>query len=105
MNLIKLSLISSFIFISQIAVAEVPPHTPGTVCFTENWWCWASYAGAPGSRCSCKTPTGEKSGLLDPSNEKWEEFLEGIRKDNSQILCKKLEEDLVQCDGDIFSRK
>lgn len=25
-----------------IAVAQVPPHEPGTICFTKKFWCWAN---------------------------------------------------------------
>lgn len=35
------------------AVAQVPPHMPGTICFTPNFWCWAQFPGPPGTYCEC----------------------------------------------------
>lgn len=46
------------------AVAQVPPHTPGTVCFTSTFWCWAQPPGAPGAPCACPSPTGYVAGTL-----------------------------------------
>jgi hypothetical protein len=40
------------------AHAQVPPHMPGTVCATPQFWCWAVYQGPPGSRCACPGPYG-----------------------------------------------
>ncbi len=40
------------------AAAEVPPHTPGTICYTQNFWCWAQPPGPPGSQCACKNSSG-----------------------------------------------
>lgn len=36
------------------ARAQVPPHAPGTICFTPSFWCWASQPGAPGRPCTCR---------------------------------------------------
>ncbi len=36
-----------------IALAQVPPHNPGEICFTEQFWCWAEYPGPPGEYCEC----------------------------------------------------
>lgn len=46
------------------ALAQVPPHTPGTICFTPKTWCWAKPPGPPGRPCACKTPNGWVSGRL-----------------------------------------
>ena len=46
------------------AAAQVPPHHPGTICFTPQFWCWAPYAGPVGAVCSCPTPRGWVSGRL-----------------------------------------
>jgi hypothetical protein len=46
------------------AVAQVPPHAPGSICFTAEFWCWAQPPGPPGSPCSCPTPGGQVQGVL-----------------------------------------
>jgi hypothetical protein len=46
------------------AVAQVPPHAPGTVCFTPSFWCWASPPGPPGGACWCPSPYGWIAGRL-----------------------------------------
>ena len=46
------------------AAAQVPPHTPGTICFTASFWCWASPPGSPGSACSCPAGEGTLPGTL-----------------------------------------
>jgi len=43
---------------TRSAVAQVPPHAPGTICFTPRFWCWANPPGVPGSACWCPTPYG-----------------------------------------------
>lgn len=40
------------------AFAQVPPHAPGTVCFTPQFWCWAQPPGPPGYPCGCPAPGG-----------------------------------------------
>lgn len=40
------------------ALAQVPPHAGGEICFTANFWCWAQPPGAPGQPCSCFDETG-----------------------------------------------
>lgn len=40
------------------AVAQVPPHHPGTICFTPQFWCWMQYPLLPGQVCFCPTPYG-----------------------------------------------
>lgn len=40
-----------------------PPHTPGTVCYTKYFWCWAQPPGPPGSQCSCPSQYGWVSGV------------------------------------------
>jgi hypothetical protein len=46
------------------AIAQVPPHTPGTICATPNFWCWAQPPGPPGATCFCPTPQGSVRGVL-----------------------------------------
>jgi hypothetical protein len=42
----------------NVASAQVPPHVPGTVCFTPSFWCWAETQGEPGSPCKCGAVDG-----------------------------------------------
>jgi hypothetical protein len=46
------------------AAAQIPAHTPGTICFTPNFWCWAPEPGPPGSACACPTQNGWVEGKL-----------------------------------------
>src|SRR5712691_2337740 len=46
------------------ALAQVPPHPPGAICFTRSFWCWAQPPGTPGKPCTCPTPYGPVSGTL-----------------------------------------
>lgn len=46
------------------AAAQVPPHVPGTICFTPGFWCWAQPPGPPGYPCGCPTPSGIVGGWL-----------------------------------------
>jgi hypothetical protein len=40
------------------ARAQVPPHVPGTICFTQWFWCVAQPPGPPGTQCACPSPQG-----------------------------------------------
>ena len=40
------------------AAAQVPPHYPGSICFTPQFWCWANPPGPPGTFCGCPSPYG-----------------------------------------------
>lgn len=44
--------------------AQVPPHAPGTICFTPDFWCWAQWPGPPGGPCGCPSPYGYAPGWL-----------------------------------------
>jgi hypothetical protein len=46
----------------QTALAQVPPHYPGTICFTRTFWCWAQPPGPPDSPCVCPSPDGPVQG-------------------------------------------
>ena len=46
-----------------LAQAQVPPHYPGTICFTPSFWCWSS-PGQPGTPCACPSPRGLVRGYL-----------------------------------------
>lgn len=43
---------------AQTASAQVPPHYPGSVCFTPQFWCWLPNPGPPGAACACPSPYG-----------------------------------------------
>lgn len=47
-----------------VALAQVPPHAPGSICLTPQFWCWAQPPGPPGGPCSCPTPDGQVQGVL-----------------------------------------
>jgi len=59
-----MSLAVAFTLAPAVAIAQVPPHQPGTICATPQFWCWAVYPGPPGTRCSCPTPSGWVPGVL-----------------------------------------
>jgi len=46
------------------ARAQIPPHQPGTICFTPTFWCWALQIGPPGAPCQCPSPYGPIWGRL-----------------------------------------
>lgn len=50
---------------SELAMAQVPPHNPGTICVTPKFWCWAKPPGPRGAACFCATPEGAVRGVLD----------------------------------------
>jgi hypothetical protein len=54
----------SAILSSEDAGAQVPPHSPGTVCATPQFWCWAPQPGYPGTVCCCPSPYGWIQGVL-----------------------------------------
>jgi hypothetical protein len=48
-----------------VAFAQVPPpHAPGTICFTKQFWCWANPPGEPRKGCACPSPYGWIPGVL-----------------------------------------
>ena len=49
---------------APLAIAQVPPHQPGTICFTPQFWCWANPPGPPGGNCACPSPYGWIGGRL-----------------------------------------
>lgn len=52
------------IALTHSALAQVPPHQPGTICFTPTFWCWANPPGPPGFPCGCPGPYGFVAGVL-----------------------------------------
>ena len=49
--------------VSFASDAQVPPHAPGTICQTPQFWCWARTPGRPGQPCSCPGPLGPVNGI------------------------------------------
>jgi hypothetical protein len=47
-----------------VAFAQVPPHMPGSICFTQQFWCWHQPPGPVGMQCGCPTPYGMVPGIL-----------------------------------------
>jgi hypothetical protein len=52
------------LLVSIPASGQVPPHQPGTICFTPYFWCWAPQVGPPGAVCACPSPNGWIQGRL-----------------------------------------
>ena len=52
----RLAVFVCLAFESLGAHAQVPPHVPGTICATPQFWCYAVYPGPPGTRCVCQLP-------------------------------------------------
>jgi hypothetical protein len=61
---IGLILLLSVVNVRQIFAQSPPPHLPGTICVTPQFWCWAQPAGSVGSPCLCLGPKGAVSGFL-----------------------------------------
>ena len=57
-------LFGGLLCISKTALAQVPPHAPGSICFTPQFWCWANPPGPPGGLCGCPSPYGFVQGRL-----------------------------------------
>jgi hypothetical protein len=49
---------------SERANAQMPPHYPGSICGTPQFWCWAPQPGYPGTICFCPSPNGWIQGIL-----------------------------------------
>lgn len=49
----------------RLAMAQVPPHVPGSICFTPQFWCWVNPPGPVGAFCTCFTPNGPVGGRLN----------------------------------------
>jgi hypothetical protein len=68
MRYVTISLILSSTLAASVlptdAMAQVPPHYPGTLCFTPQFWCWAAQAGPVGTPCGCPSAYGWIAGRL-----------------------------------------
>lgn len=64
----RLSIAAALLAALALAIpvqAQVPPHTPGTICFAPTFWCWAETPGPVGATCQCYSPeTGWVWGTL-----------------------------------------
>jgi hypothetical protein len=63
----RLYLLRSCVFFTAALVAtpgipQVPPHYPGTICFTPYVWCYLPGAVPVGTTCFCNTPYGRVFG-------------------------------------------
>jgi len=61
---LQLMVIAVITCVCPVAIAQVPPHYPGTICFTQSFWCWAVQPGPPGAVCWCPSPYGWVPGML-----------------------------------------
>lgn len=48
---------------TPLALAQLPPHPPGTICKTPRFWCWVKPPGPVGQPCQCPSPYGPISGV------------------------------------------
>lgn len=60
--LIAAMMASSLSRAADIPVAQVPPHAPGTVCYTPQFWCWLPRQQYPGTLCYCVNAYGTVPG-------------------------------------------
>jgi hypothetical protein len=51
------------VFVGGSATAQVPPHQPGTICFTPKFWCWMQRPMIKGQTCYCMTQSGPVRGV------------------------------------------
>lgn len=49
--------------LARAALAQVPPHYPGTICYTQTFWCWAQPPGPPNTPCGCPSRRGMVPGV------------------------------------------
>lgn len=59
----RLMLVAALVIFATNVDAQVPPHAPGTICFTQAFWCWAQPPGPPGTPCTCPAPWGWAQGI------------------------------------------
>lgn len=59
----RVAIITALAASLSTAQAQVPPHQPGTICFTPRFWCWLLYPQYPGSPCACQSPYGLVAGV------------------------------------------
>ena len=64
MRRILLAALVTALAAASLAQEGLPDHAPGTICLTEQFWCWAQPPGTPGYPCVCQTPTGPIQGIL-----------------------------------------
>lgn len=65
LRLAILLILGVVVALTRSALAQVPPHQPGTICFTPTFWCWADPPGPPGNPCGCPSPYGYVTGYLN----------------------------------------
>jgi hypothetical protein len=58
------TLITALFFVLQSATAQIPPHAPGSICRTPQFWCWHNPPGPVNDTCFCPSPYGTVRGKL-----------------------------------------
>lgn len=53
-SILSIFLLTILLGTTQTSDAQVPPHVPGTVCMTPDFWCWAKEQGEVGVECECE---------------------------------------------------
>lgn len=65
-TILFLGFLTAIGFTAIAALAQVPPHTPGSICFTPDFWCWIDPPGQPGMACYCYDTSGRAvTGVLN----------------------------------------
>jgi len=54
----KRALFLACLCMTATASAQIPPHPPGTVCFTPYTWCFLPQTLPVGAPCGCSTTSG-----------------------------------------------
>jgi hypothetical protein len=62
-SVLSLLLLLLPILVGGSASAQVPPHQPGTICFTPKFWCWLPRPVFKGQTCYCATQSGAVRGV------------------------------------------
>ena len=61
-DLLRLVLAMCAMVYAAPSIPQVPPHYPGTICFTPYFWCQLPGALPVGAPCYCNGPYGPVNG-------------------------------------------
>jgi hypothetical protein len=62
--LLRIGAIVIALAIGPATAQSLPPHYPGTICVTPDWyWCWIPQTPV-GSYCTCPSPYGPVAGTV-----------------------------------------
>lgn len=65
MRTIKLLVAVAAVLSPVSASAQMlPPHQPGTICYTQYGWCWMPGVFPLNARCFCNSPQGPIPGIV-----------------------------------------